>query len=83
LDNNVRFAAMVERVKPHRTKNGQMMAFVSVSDETASIDVVVMPNLYDKTQSDWVKGKLLEIDGRIEKEHSVIVKNVKALGNEG
>ncbi len=83
LDNNVRFAAMVERVKPHRTKNGQMMAFVSVSDETASIDVVVMPNLFDKTQSDWVKGKLLEIDGRIEKEHSVIVKNVKALGNEG
>ena len=74
---------MVERVKPHRTKNGQMMAFVSVSDETASIDVVVMPNLFDKTQSDWVKGKLLEIDGRIEKEHSVIVKNVKAFDNEG
>jgi len=79
LNSNVRFAAMVERVKTHRTKTGQMMAFVSVSDESAFLDVVVMPTLLDRTQEIWVKGALVEIDGRIEQENSCMVKNVKLL----
>ena len=79
LNAAVKCAVMVERVKPYRTKNGQMMAFISVSDESAFLDLVVMPNLYDKTQQLWVKGKLLEIEGTIEQESSCMLKNVHPL----
>jgi DNA polymerase-3 subunit alpha len=76
---NVRAAVMVEKVKPYRTKGGQMMAFVTVSDETAFLDLVVMPNIYDRTQELWVKGNLVEIEGQIEEENSCMVKNVRQL----
>ena len=81
LNANVKCAVMVERVKPYRTKTGQMMAFISVSDESAFLDLVVMPNLYDKTQAIWVKGNLLEIEGTIEQENSCMVRNARQIGN--
>lgn len=79
LNASLKCAVMVERVKPHRTKNGQMMAFISVSDESAFLDLVVMPNLFDKTQALWVKGNLVEIEGQIEQENSCMVRNVRPL----
>ncbi len=80
LNASVKCAVMVERVKPYRTKTGQMMAFISVSDESAFLDLVVMPTLYERTQEIWVKGNLLEIEGAIEQENSCMVRNARQIG---
>ena len=39
---------MIERIKPHRTKKGDMMAFVTFSDESGTLDASIMPDLYAK-----------------------------------
>ncbi len=36
----------VDKIKEHRTKNGDLMAFVKVSDDSGSLDLVLMPNKY-------------------------------------
>ncbi|WZT99987.1 hypothetical protein MGH68_10020 [Erysipelothrix sp. D19-032] len=43
-----RVIGMIEAVKQHRAKNGKMMAFLQVSDDTDNKDVVVFNNVYEK-----------------------------------
>ena len=39
---------LIERIKPHRTKKGDMMAFVSFADESGTLDASIMPDVYAK-----------------------------------
>ena len=80
--NTVKFLAVVQRVKQYRTKTGQMMAFVSVNDESSSIDLVVMPNLFEKYADSLIKGAIVEIEGKIDKEASCLVKSITVRQNE-
>ncbi len=43
---------MIERIKPHRTKKGDMMAFVTFADESGTLDASIMPQLYAKVCND-------------------------------
>lgn len=45
---SVQSFGMIERIKPHRTKKGDMMAFVTFTDESGSLDASIMPDLYAK-----------------------------------
>ncbi|HOP11995.1 MAG TPA: DNA polymerase III subunit alpha [Oscillospiraceae bacterium] len=47
------------------TKNGQSMAFVSIEDKTAGLEVVVFSDLYAKSADLLVNGKALSFSGRI------------------
>jgi hypothetical protein len=70
------FIAMIKKVKQHRTKNGSMMAFLSVYDESGEIDCVVMPNVYQLVAEQLKNGALIKIEGIIEKEKSCFVKKI-------
>lgn len=41
---------MVTRIKQHRTKKGDLMAFVSLMDESGTFETSMMPNVYQKVQ---------------------------------
>jgi DNA polymerase-3 subunit alpha len=58
--------AMVKSVKPYRTKRGDMMAFVTLSDETGECDMSVMPRLYATTQKMLVRGTYILFNAKIE-----------------
>ena len=45
-----RVIVKVDRIKTHRAKNGRMMAFLSLSDDSGVIDGVVFPNLYPQIE---------------------------------
>ena len=49
------------------------MAFVSADDESGSIDLVVLPNQYKKYQHLLEKGKVVLIEGRMDKPQSLVV----------
>lgn len=75
----VKFVCIVEKVKQHRTKNGDLMAFVIVGDETSKFDLVCMPNIYEVYANTLIKGKYLYIEGIIDRENSCLVKKLVAI----
>ena len=68
--------ARIVKVKQHRTKNGYLMAFVVVQDETSTLDLVVMPNLYEKCMNYLSASNYIYFSGKIEKEGSCLVNTI-------
>ncbi|MEN2765577.1 DNA polymerase III subunit alpha [Ornithinibacillus xuwenensis] len=65
--NNSKSAVIIQSIKTIRTKRGEPMAFVTVSDETEDMDAVIFPELY-RDSSRMVKEEMLVfITGKIER----------------
>ncbi|OZM57961.1 DNA polymerase III subunit alpha [Lottiidibacillus patelloidae] len=61
-----KIAGLVTSSKVIRTKKGEQMAFITISDETGELEVVIFPNIYKRQPTLFTKGKLLFIEGSIE-----------------
>lgn len=59
-------AVIIQGIKTIRTKRGEPMAFLTVSDETEDMDAVVFPELYRKESRYLVEEELIFISGKIE-----------------
>jgi DNA polymerase-3 subunit alpha len=59
-------AGVVAWVRPHITKKGDPMAFVNLEDLRGSIEVIVFPNVYEKTRELWLEDKILVVKGRVD-----------------
>ena len=59
----LRLAVEVLKVRSVRTKKGQMMAFITLGDETGEIDGVVFPDVWKQTENILSKGEFVYIDG--------------------
>ena len=65
-------AVFLEEVRTIKTKKGERMAFLKVSDDTGEIEVIVFPNLYKRVGHDLQKDLFLLIAGHVEeKDQSV------------
>lgn len=64
--NRVRIGIYVTNIKKIRTKKGESMAFLTVSDQTDEIEAVVFPTVYRQINSLLVPGSLLILDGKLE-----------------
>lgn len=71
-----RFLCYIERTRQHRTKNNDLMLFAVGSDETSKIDLVIMPNVYQRHQEILVKGNYVLIEGKKDKETSCLVNKI-------
>lgn len=67
---------MVKKIKTHRTKKGDMMAFVVGYDESGDMDIVIMPNLYQRILNDLKNQSILIVEGIIEKEGSILARKI-------
>ncbi len=59
-ENKVEVVAMLTRVKGHKAKTGEDMAFLELSDESGTLDCVAMPSDYKKFASLIKHGKILK-----------------------
>ncbi|HLL61356.1 MAG TPA: DNA polymerase III subunit alpha, partial [Candidatus Nitrosocosmicus sp.] len=60
-------AGCISRIKKVNTKkNNQEMAFVTVFDETGSIEVIVFPKLYKTTKAMWNANTAVMLKGKID-----------------
>ena len=75
----VRFVCMIAFTRQHRTKRGDLMMFVEVSDDSARFDVVVMPNLYERTKDILKKGNVILVEGNIEREGSCLARSIRVV----
>ena len=74
---NVTMMGMVSHLKQHKTKKGDLMCFSVLSDETASIDLVIMPNLYKNLASSLKKGSLIKVSGKTDKPNSCLANRIE------
>ena len=75
----VKFLCQIEKTKIHRTKNGDLMLFAVVLDETSKFDLVCMPNIYNLHGDILVKGNYVFVEGVIDRENSCLVKKLKKI----
>ncbi|MFV0380474.1 MAG: DNA polymerase III subunit alpha [Anaerorhabdus sp.] len=63
----------IKSVKKHRTKNGDVMAFVVGQDESGKIDLIFMPRTFTKYENDLINDKYIKFNGKIDKKGACLV----------
>ncbi|WP_099974719.1 DNA polymerase III subunit alpha [Lactobacillus terrae] len=67
LNNNVTIFGQVSSQRVIRTKKGQQMEFLTLTDETGEISVTVFPQLYSKLSNMDLLNKMTIIKGKLQK----------------
>ena len=75
----VRIVGLIEQIKNHKTKQGDPMAFVTLSDHTGGVDGVLFPRVYERYQTLLVKGDMIRVWGKVQNGGSFIVDRVEAV----
>lgn len=71
----------INKVKLHKTKRMEPMAFVTLSDESSQLDAVVFPRVFKEVENSLIRGKIVLIEG-IFREDSFIVNQVSSLNDD-
>lgn len=69
---NVSIMCIVDRVKVIKTKKGDEMAFLGISDDTGAVDATIFPKTYLEVKGNLVCGKLSICEGKVEKREEKI-----------
>ena len=70
---SVRTCGIITRIREHKTKKGDMMAFATLSDESAQIDLAIMPKTYARIQERVKEKMLVEVEGKKDDARSIAV----------
>ncbi len=62
----VRVAGLITRIRPHTTKRGDSMAFVTVEDIQGNIELVIFPRTYAKYQELIQWDNIVMVDGKVD-----------------
>ena len=71
--------ARIAGVHEHRTKKGDMMAFLRLSDETGEMDMAVMPNLYRDQVQNLLRGSYIRFDAKISDKGSLLADRIQVV----
>ncbi len=81
-DEWITVGGVVEKIFKKITKKGSVMLFVTLADLSGSMELLVFPKTYEKTQSLWEEGKLVCVVGKTPREegdNKIFVENVYVL----
>lgn len=70
---------MVDNFRVIKTKKGESMAFVKVSDDTGDGDAILWPNLYNKVNEQLKRGQFYQITGHFDQRNSFIIQTMAIL----
>ena len=68
---------MIKRIKRHKTKKGDMMAFVDVFDDSGDLSLAIMPDLYKQYEEKIANSKYLYFEGKVDRVGSLLVKKIE------
>lgn len=71
-EKGVQVGALISRVKKIRTKKGEAMAFLTVSDQSGEMDAVVFPNVYRRFSTLLKEEEIVLLTGNIERRNNRI-----------
>lgn len=72
----------VSDLHTHKTRKGDLMAFVTFEDESGQIDLAVMPDLFLRQRELIVQGSLLAVQGKKDRPGSVLVQSMQEIKTE-
>ena len=81
FDRNITMVLLIDRIKEVTTKNNDIMAFLTASDEFGSISLTLFPKTY-KQYNDIKRKNIIKIKGHVEKrydQYQVVVNILKVL----
>jgi DNA polymerase III alpha subunit len=70
---------MVNLIRPHQTKTGRMMAWVTLEDMTGTIELVLFPRTWEKHQFALEIGGVIMAEGKVDANSNpakVLVENI-------
>ena len=76
----VRVAGMVSGIRPHQTKTGKMMAWVTLEDLQGIIELVVFPRTWERFQFALEVGGVIIAEGKVDAQSTppkVLVDNIR------
>jgi DNA polymerase-3 subunit alpha len=79
-EEKVRVAGMVSGIRPHQTKTGKMMAWVTLEDLGGTIELVVFPRTWEKYQFALEIGGVILAEGKVDAQSTpskVLVDNIR------
>jgi DNA polymerase-3 subunit alpha len=62
----VRVAGIITRLRPHQTKTGKSMAFVTLEDLQGAIELVVFPRTWEKYMDLLQVDRIVLVDGKVD-----------------
>lgn len=65
-NDKVRVAGMITRVRPHQTKTGKVMGFVTLEDIQGNIELVIFPRTWEKVWEIIEPDRIILVDGRLD-----------------
>lgn len=71
-DPSVRLGVLIDKVRVIKTKKGELMAFLSISDESGEIEAVVFPKVYESYHGLLQKGEQLFLEGSVEQRNDAL-----------
>ena len=69
--------AYIQSVRQIRTRKGDLMCFLKLTDETGESDMAVMPNLYSQNSQYLVKGVYIQFYAKIQDEASFLANQIE------
>jgi DNA polymerase-3 subunit alpha len=66
----VRVAGIISRIRPHQTKTGKSMGFVTLEDLQGTIELVVFPRVWERFSEIIEFDKIVLVEGRVDNERS-------------
>jgi DNA polymerase-3 subunit alpha len=79
-EERTRVAGMISGIRPHQTKTGKMMAWVTLEDQTGVIELVVFPRTWERFQFALEVGGVIVVEGKVDANSSppkVLVDNIQ------
>ncbi len=67
---------MIDRFKAIKTKRGEWMAFVTFSDDSATIEAILWPQLYKQMKDSLEKSRVFIVKGHMDQKKTFIVSNM-------
>ena len=65
-------AGVINRVRKKSTKNGNLMAFISLEDLEGSIEAIIFPKVYEKNKEGIKKDELVVIEGSLDNDEGKV-----------
>ena len=66
LNERVRVAGLITRVRPYQTKAGKPMGFVTIEDIQGVIELVIFPSIWEKSLALIEFDKIILVEGRVD-----------------
>lgn len=84
LQQKVKVGVFITAIRTIRTKKGEVMAFLALSDESGELEAVAFPAVYTKTREFLSQGQVVVLNGKMEKRNDrvqLIVSDAETIEN--